>query len=97
MARIDLAKPYEDFLRIQVDKGLFRSITAAAEYAIAKHMDEQEQKRIRHIHALIAKGEEDVKEGRTIPYDSNLINQIIEKGSAANKAGHKSKYEVRGE
>lgn len=36
MARIDINKPYEGYLKSQVKAGLFRSITAAVENAIYK-------------------------------------------------------------
>ena len=40
MARIDISQPYEAYLQSQVENGLYRSITAAAEAAIKKEMDE---------------------------------------------------------
>ena len=95
MARIDLAKPYEDYLRSQVDKGLFSSITAAAENAISKQMEITELKRIEHLKTLIEKGERDVKSGKVIDYSKNIIAEFAEKGKAAAIAKKPVKYEVR--
>ena len=95
MARIDLAKPYEEYLRSQVEKGLFSSITAAAENAISKQMDIAELNRIHHIKSLIEKGESDIKLGRVVEYTANSINEIAEKGKAAALAKKAIKYEVR--
>ena len=95
MARIDLAKPYEQFLRSQVKAGLFSSITAAAEHAIRLQIDVLEEKRISSIHSLIARGEVDIKAGRTIRYSPTLMQEISQKGKDAALAGKKVKYEVR--
>jgi len=96
MARIDLADPYEEYLRKQVDAGLFRSITAAAEHAIAQQMKDEEERRVRHIHALISKGEKDIQAGRTISYTHTLMDDIAQKGKEAFLSGKKPKYEIRG-
>ena len=95
MARIDLGNPYENFLRSQVEAGLFSSITAAAENAIARQMEKNEEMRIRNIHALVAKGEGDIQAGRTIRYSPSLIAEISEKGKVAALAGERVKDEVR--
>ena len=95
MARIDLAKPYERFLRSQVEAGLFSSITAAAENAIARQMEKIEELRIRGIHSLIAQGEEDIQEGRTVLYSPTLMTEISQKGKEAALANKRVKYEVR--
>ena len=46
MARLDINKPYQDFLQAQVDAGLFRSITAAAKDAIRNEMIRYEERRV---------------------------------------------------
>lgn len=80
MARLDINKPYEEFLKSQVQNGLFRSITAAAEDAIRKQMLEYESRRIESVLAAVAIGENDVKEGKTKTYSSILITEIAEIG-----------------
>jgi len=95
MARIDLAKPYENFLKSQVKAGLFSSITAAAENAIAKQMERDEELRIRNIHALISKGEEDIATGRTHTFTPDLLREISEKGKKAAIEEKPVKYAVR--
>jgi len=95
MARIDLAKPYEEFLRSQVKSGLFSSITAAAENAIAKQMERNEEMRVKNIHALIAKGEEDIQAGRTYNFSPELLREISEKGKQEAISGKPIKYGVR--
>ena len=95
MARIDLNKPYENFLKSQVEAGLFSSITAAAENAIGRQMQKNEEMRIKSIQALIAKGEADIHVGRTMQYSPSLMTEISEKGKADALAGERVKNEVR--
>lgn len=79
MARIDLAKPYEDFLKEQVNKGLFRSVTSAAEDAIRKQMEEQEKMRIASVYAAIAEGEADITNGNTQEFSIEIMKEISDK------------------
>ncbi len=95
MARIDINDPYEDYLKSLVDAGLFRSVTAAAESAIYKQMMEDEKLRLSSISAAIAKGEIDIRAGRTVRYRPNLMAEISEKGKQAAIAGKPVKSEVK--
>lgn len=83
MARIDISQPYEAYLQSQVENGLYRSITAAAEAAIKKEMDEYEDRRIASVMAEVQKGIDDIEAGRTIKYTKELMdsikNKVIEK------------------
>jgi predicted transcriptional regulator len=67
-------------LQSQVNSGLYRSITAAAEAAIHKQMIEDEKLRLSSIANAIVKGEADIQAGRTIKYKYDLMNEISEKG-----------------
>lgn len=80
MARLDINKPYQDFLQSQVNAGLFRSITAAAEDAIRKEMEAFEKRRIQSVLFEVAKGEADVLAGKTYEYTSELLDKIAENG-----------------
>mgnify|MGYP006908589192 CR=1 FL=1 len=80
MARIDLSEPYQQYLKKQVNSGLYRSITAAAEDASRKQMVEDEKLKLASIYAAIAKGEEDIIKGRTIDFSENIMSEISAKG-----------------
>lgn len=77
MSRIDLNKPYVDFLQSQVKAGLFRSITSAAEDAIRKQMLEYEKLRIQSVLAEIKIGEEDIISGNIENYDKAFLSNVI--------------------
>jgi hypothetical protein len=79
MARLDINKPYEIFLKNQVASGMFRSITAAAEDAIRKQMIETEKLRIQSVLAEVYKGELDVTAGKTKFFSNELLDSLAEK------------------
>ncbi len=85
MARIDISKPYEAYLQNQVDKGLYRSITAAAEAAIKKEMDDYEQRRIASVMAEVQKGIDDVRAGRTHPFTKELFEEMMKNAKISSK------------
>lgn len=95
MSRIDIGGPYEEFLKNQVETGLFRSITAAAENAIHQQMIEHEKRRLASINAALAKGEADIRAGRTIPYGPGTMTRISREGKDAARAGKPVKRDVR--
>ena len=80
MARIDIGAPYQKYLQDQVDAGYYRSITAAAEAAILKKMQEEEQLRLASIRAVLAKGEEAIERSETVIYKRGLMKEISLKG-----------------
>ena len=94
MSRIDLNNPYTDYLQSQVEAGLFRSVTAAAEAAIHKQMIEDEKLRLSSIGSAIAKGEADIQAGRTIAFTPNLMAEISARGKQAAIGGKTVKPDV---
>ncbi|MDR4504551.1 MAG: type II toxin-antitoxin system ParD family antitoxin [Candidatus Scalindua sp.] len=95
MARIDIDDPYTAFLESQVKAGLFSSISEAARDAIRKQMEEHEKRRVTSIYAAIAKGEDSIQAGRTLPYSQNLMAEISKKGKQAALAEKSVKHEIR--
>lgn len=95
MSRIDINEPYKDYLQNQVEAGLFRSVTAAAEAAIHKQMIEDEKLRLSSIGAALAKGEADIQAGRTITYSADLMSEISGKGKKASLEGKSIKADVQ--
>lgn len=95
MARIDIGAPYQKYLENLVDAGFYRSVTAAAEATILKQMQEDEQRRLSSIELALAKGEADIRAGKTVTYRSGLMKEITEKGRERVRAGKTAKEDVR--
>lgn len=58
-------------------------------------MKKEEQKRISKIRALIARGEVDIKQGKTVPYSPTFMNEVSTYGKLASILGLPIKSEVR--
>ena len=86
MRRIQLGKPYENFLDKMVESGYYATATEVIRDALRDKMAELENNRIATIHALIAEGEADITAGRVVPYTKGLMDSIYEK--AMNQAGN---------
>ncbi len=97
MAQITISNAHEDFLRQQVEAGIFSSIADAAENAIQKQMElaAQEQARIQSVHDAIAVGEADIAAGHTITYTPGLMAEIAQKGKATALAGRQPMSSVQ--
>jgi len=95
MARIDIGAPYQRYLESLVNSGFYRSITAAAEATILKQMQEDERLRLSSIELALAKGEADIRAGKTVTYRSGLMKEISEKGKVAAMSGKPVKEDVR--
>lgn len=95
MSRIDLNDPYKNYLQSQVNAGLYRSVTAAAEAAIHKQMIADEKLRLSSIRAALEKGESDIESGRTVRYTPDLMSKISEQGKQDAINGKSVKPDVR--
>jgi hypothetical protein len=96
MARIEIDTTYKKYLDSLVKAGFFQSVTAAAEATIHKQMVEDEKMRLSSVALALAKGEANIKAGRTVRYTSDLITEISEKGKRASINKHPVKQDVRG-
>ena len=92
MVQIDLDSRYEQYLKEQVEAGLFSSVNAAAEHAIDAQMAAQE--RASYIKKALAKGEQDIAEGKTVPFTADIISEISKKGKKQALAGKFVKHGV---
>ena len=83
MVQINLDSRYEQYLKEQVEAGLFSSVSAAAEHAIDAQMAAQE--RASYIKKALAKGEQDIAEGKTVPFTADIISEKGKKQALAGK------------
>jgi len=76
MRRIQLGKPYENFLDKMVESGYYATATEVIRDALRDKMAEMENNRIAAIQSLIAEGEADIAAGRVAPYSKQLMDDI---------------------
>jgi len=92
---LKLGEPYEKFIQNEIKAGLYSNATELVRDALRHMHDDNERRRIEHIHALIAVGEEQIKTGKTVRYHSNLLNQITQEALVEAKIGKPIKDEIK--
>lgn len=80
MPRINLGKPYEIYIKNQIQTGLFSSATEVIKDALRNRMEKDQNYRIERVHALLARGEADIQMGKTVAYTNSLMSEITELG-----------------
>jgi antitoxin ParD1/3/4 len=80
-----LADADRNFIKSQVSAGFYTSEIEVVRDAMRKMREEKE--RIARFHAAVAKGEQDIQEGRTQEFTQDVMDEIIENGLARAKAG----------
>lgn len=75
----------EKFIKNTVEQGFYASETELVRDAVRKMREEKE--RIARFHAAVMKGEQDIQAGRTTPLTPELMQQLMQEGFDAAKAG----------
>lgn len=89
MQRINLGKPYDEYIAKQIELGYFATATEVLRDALRPKMGVGLPKPQKTLLELVQEGEEDIKAGRTVPYDENFWENIKKKGSEKMKSGAK--------
>ena len=92
---LKLGEPYEKFIHDEIKSGLYSNATELIRDALRRMQQGRERRRIEHIHSLIAMGEEQIKEGKTVRYSPDLLGQITQEAIEEAKSGKPVKDEVR--
>jgi len=80
MPRINLGKPYEVYIQNQIKTGLFSSATEVIKDALRNRMEREQSYGKEKLYELLAKGEADIQQGKTVPYTNSLLHEISEMG-----------------
>jgi len=95
MRRIQLGKPYENFLDKMIESGYYSTATEVIRDALRDKMAEMENNRIAAIHALIAEGQADIDAGKVHKVDEDYIENLLKRGIDAAKRGDSVPNHVR--
>ena len=79
MKRINLGKPYDDFIERMINSGYYSTATEVIRDALRDKMDRVNKDDIAHLHALIKEGLDDIEAGRVIEYDEHFWDKIMER------------------
>jgi putative addiction module CopG family antidote len=78
MQRINLGKPYDEYIAKQIESGYFATATEVLRDALRPKMGIGNLPK-KTLFELVQEGEESIKAGRTVPYDENFWDRINEK------------------
>ena len=92
---LNLGEPYEKFIQSVIESGLYSNATEVIRDALRHQMDDHESRRIAHIHALLAVGEEQIARGEVVRYTPDLLEQIKAEAIEDAKKGKPIKDEVK--
>ena len=92
---LNLGKPYEKFIQSEIKAGLYSNATELIRDALRRMQDDKERRRIEHIHALIAVGEGQIKQGLGIPCGEDFMDDAMKRATKNHKAGKPVKDEIK--
>jgi antitoxin ParD1/3/4 len=88
MQRVNLGKPYEEFIQKLVESGYYASASEVLRDALRLKMEKSEQWKAARFQQLLKEGMDDIEAGRTIPMDENFwikINEKVKENISLNK------------
>lgn len=92
---LNLGSEFDDFIKGQVDSGLYGNATEVIRDALRHMKDRREQKRLETIRALLAVGEEQIARGETVRYTPDFMDNVLKEAIQNSKKGKPIKDEVK--
>ncbi|MGR3318587.1 MAG: type II toxin-antitoxin system ParD family antitoxin [Candidatus Anammoxibacter sp.] len=92
---LNLGDPYEKFIQREIKAGLYSNATELIRDALRRMQEKKESRRIEHIHALIAEGESQIKQGLGIPYKDDFMDNAMKRAIDNHKTGKPVKDEIK--
>lgn len=87
MRRIQLGKPYENFLDKMIESGYYSTATEVIRDALRDKMAEMENNRIAAIHALLEEGEKSLLNEGGVEYTPTLMDEIYDEAKKSANTG----------
>lgn len=80
MQRVNLGKPYEEFIQQLVKSGYYASASEVLRDALRLKMENSEKWKTTRFQQLVQEGLDDVAAGRVIPFTKDLLQNAFEVG-----------------
>jgi antitoxin ParD1/3/4 len=78
MQRVNLGKPYEEFIQKLVESGYYASASEVLRDALRLKMEKSEQWKAARFQQLVKEGMDDIEAGRTRPFNEELMKEAFE-------------------
>ena len=79
MQRVNLGKPYEEFIQKLVESGYYASASEVLRDALRLKMEHSEKWQKTRLLQLVQEGLDDVAAGRVIPFSEEMLQQAFER------------------
>ncbi len=91
MQRVNLGKPYEDYIKRMVKGGYYASASEVLRDALREKMKQEQPIPApkKTLQQLVQEGLDSVEAGRTVPYTKGLLKKALEQAKINAKAGKK--------
>jgi putative addiction module CopG family antidote len=76
MQRVNLGKPYEEYIHKMVDSGYYASASEVIRDALRSKMEINSIEKVKTLAELVQEGLNDVVEGKLTPYNENFWDKI---------------------
>jgi antitoxin ParD1/3/4 len=85
--RINLGKPYEDYINTLVESGYYASATEVIRDALRLKMNNKDEHRKAVIYKMVEQAQESIREGNFIEDSPALRKQMLNEAKANSKKG----------
>jgi antitoxin ParD1/3/4 len=88
MQRVNLGKPYEEFIHKLVASGYYASASEVLRDALRLKMEQSQQWQTNRLQQLVQEGLDDIAAGRVVEYNDDFwdnINRSVKENIKANK------------
>ncbi len=92
---LNLGSEFEEFIQSQVSSGMYGNATEVIRDALRHMKEQQEEKRLENIRALLDIGEKQIAKGHTVSYTTDLLDRLTEEALANSKKGKPVKNEIK--
>ena len=92
---LNLGEPYEKFIKMQINSGLYSNATELIRDALRRMKNDSEELRIKHIHALIAVGENGISQGSGVEFNENFMDDSMKRAIKNHTSGKTISDEIK--
>lgn len=95
MQRVNLGKPYEEFIQKLVESGYYASASEVLRDALRLKMEQSERWQNTRLMQLVQEGLDDVAAGRVVPFSEELLNQALQNAKQNALDGKPIPYHIK--
>ncbi len=85
--RINLGKPYEDYINTLVESGFYASATEVIRDALRQKMNDTDERRKATIYKMVEQARQSIREGKYREWNGDLLESLHQEAIDDAKAG----------